>query len=314
MKRTQYKAGILGVAVLGTTVLVLGGAASAAPTVPTPVGLGAATSAAVLAGAGVTNTNPTTVTGDLGSAPTPALVGTGACPGANCVTYLAGGAHPDDAKAIQEKADADAARNHTQSLGGATAIAPQLGNTTAIAPGLYDVGTLTDISGTLHLDASGGPSSVWIFRAASSITAETGSNFIFDNIPGGTTVAELSCNVFWTAVSSVTLHTGSSFVGTALAQTSITADAGVAVQGRLFAGTGDVTLNSDNINSGNCVVLPAGTGGETGGTSGGSGSTLGGAAGAGGGVTASTASTASAVSAGPATAIAALPSASGLTG
>ncbi len=318
MKNYRCKAGILGAAVLGITILVFGTSASA-DTPPSPVGLGSATNAAVLAGAGVTNTNTSTITGDLGSAPTPALVGTGSCPAAGCVVFLAGAAHANDAVAIQEKSDADAARVHTQSLGGATAIGPQLGNTTAIDPGLYDVGTLTNITGTLHLNAANGPGSVWIFRAASSITAATGSTFSFDNVPTGTTVAALECNVFWTAVSSVSISSGANFVGTVLAGASITAGSGAHVNGRLLAGTGDVTLDNNTIDRGSCTVLQAGTGGTpagTGGGPGGNGGVPAGPSGASGGTAAGTggAATTAALSAGPANAIAASPSAAGLTG
>jgi hypothetical protein len=321
MENYRCKAGILGVAVLGITVLVFGASALAA-TPPSPVGLGTATNAAVLAGAGVTNTNTSTITGDLGSAPTPALVGTGNCPAAGCVVFLAGAAHPDDAVAIQQKSDADAARVHTQSLGGATAIGPQLGNTTAIDPGLYDVGTLTNITGTLHLNAASGPGSVWIFRAASSITAATGSTFSFDNVPTGTTVAALECNVFWTAVSSVSVGSGANFVGTVLAGTSITAASGAHVNGRLLAGTGDVTLDNNTIDRGSCTVVQAGTGGTPTGTGGGSGGNGGGPAGPSGGSGGTGTGTAlgtggaatTAFSAVPANAIAASPSSTGLAG
>ena len=58
--------------VLGMMVTLVGGAAAAATSVP----LGTADSFAVLAGAGITNTGPTTVNGDLGTYPTTTFTGT----------------------------------------------------------------------------------------------------------------------------------------------------------------------------------------------------------------------------------------------
>ncbi len=264
---------VLGAAVVGIGVLAFGGTALA---VPTPVGLGAATNAAVVSGAQATNTGTTNITGDVSTAPNPVPAGFGPCPAAGCVNFTAGqGAlHPDDALAIQEKAAADASYVHTSTLGGAKAILPQLGGTTLPA-GLYSAGAI-DITGTLTLDAAMNPNSVWIFQAASSITtAATNSNVVFTNIPPGSSFAQLACNVFWTAVSSATLNAGTTFVGTIMAAASISVKDGVTVTGRLLAdgagtGAGSVTLVHDTINRPSCTVLPAGTGGEeSGGGSGG---------------------------------------------
>ena len=63
----------VGAGALAISLLIGALPASAAP----PVGLGTAESFAVLAGTGVTNTGPTTITGDVGTFPTPAENGFG---------------------------------------------------------------------------------------------------------------------------------------------------------------------------------------------------------------------------------------------
>src|SRR5581483_5836 len=72
----RSKLPILSVAVMGVTGLMLGGTALADPT---PVGLGTATSAAVVSGAQPTNTGVSTISGDVSSSPTPAQAGFGPC-------------------------------------------------------------------------------------------------------------------------------------------------------------------------------------------------------------------------------------------
>ena len=83
-------------------VIVLGaGAAQAAPTAPP---LGTADSFAILAGAGITNTGPTTVGGDIGTFPTTSITGLG--------SMTVGGAnHAGDAVTQQAKTDLVTAYN-----------------------------------------------------------------------------------------------------------------------------------------------------------------------------------------------------------
>lgn len=246
---------------LAASVFMPGGTATAAPT---PIGLGNATNAAISSTTQATNAlapppGVSSITGDVGTIDLNPQ-GFGACgvpPG--CVNYTGGSLHINDQTAIDDKFDADAARVHTAALGGATAIPAQLGGTTRVA-GLYSTGA-ANITGVLTLDAANDPNSVWIFQAASSIQTAIGSSVVFTNIPPGTTPEQLACNVFWTAVSSADLL-GPTFVGTILAQTSITVGGNVAVLGRLFAGTGSVTLINDVIVRPTCATLPAGTGGS----------------------------------------------------
>jgi hypothetical protein len=296
--------------VAGITVLGLGGTAWA---LPTPIGLGTATQAAVSSGTSPTNVGVSTIAGDVDST-NPSQPGLAACtvpsppPGTNCVVYTTGTQNINNGVAAGVAADDTAARIQAQGAPDSTAVLPQLGNTdTPFAAGVYNTGA-ANITGVLTLDAAYNPDSVWIFNAASSITAASGSSFVFTNIPAGSSPESLSCNVFWTAVSSAHLSAGVTFVGTVMAQQSITVDAGAHVFGRLLAETGDVTLISDTIDRPTCAALPAGTGGGPAGTSGGSGSTNGGSGGSGGGSAVST------LSATPATPLASPPSSTGLTG
>lgn len=91
--------------------VVLAATASAAPT---PVLLGNAGLFALLAGSGITNTGVSTVTGDVGSSPTPSETGFAACPAADCVA-LTGANHtdpsPNDTATQNGKADLTTAYN-----------------------------------------------------------------------------------------------------------------------------------------------------------------------------------------------------------
>jgi hypothetical protein len=203
-----------------------------------PVGLGTAGSFAVLAGSGITNTGPTTITGDVGTFPTPSMTGFGS-------VTLHGTDHAGDAVTQQAKTDLTTAYNTAVAATPTTAVPTELGGST-LTPGVYGGPTL-GITGTLTLNTLGDPNAVFVFKAGSTLITAASSSVIVLN--GAT-----ACNVFWQVGSSATLGTGSRLVGTVLAATSITAGTGATVQGRLLASNGAVTLDTNTITRPTCAA------------------------------------------------------------
>jgi hypothetical protein len=202
---------------------------------PAPVGLGTAAPFAVLAGTpSITNTGPTTITGDVGISPGVAV--TGFPPGT-----VNGTIHKADAVAQQAKTDLVTA--YTDAAGRpVTATHGTLGGLT-LAAGVYNAGgVVLDLTGTLTLDGQNDPNSVWVFQATSSLITASSSSVKLIN-------GASPCNVFWQVTSSATLGSGSTFVGTIMALTSITMASGVTVNGRALARNGDLTLINDTISN-----------------------------------------------------------------
>lgn len=197
-----------------------------------PVNLGTAASFAILAGSGITNTGPTTITGNVGTFPNPSETGFGS------VTII-GTNHVDDAVTQGAKNDLTTAYNDAAGRVPFTVVAGDLGGQT-LAPGVYQSASSLGLTGTLTLDAQGDPDAVFIFQMGSSLTTASASNVALIN-------GAQACNVFWQVGSSATLGTGSTFQGTIMALTSITATTGAVVNGRLLARNGAVTLDTNTI-------------------------------------------------------------------
>ena len=223
---------------LAISMLAAGQTANAAG--PAPVGLGTAAPFAVLAGTpAVTNTGPTTITGDLGISPAAAV--TGFPPGT-----VNGTIHAADAVALQAKSDLVIAYNDAAGRTPVTVVAGGALGGRTLVPGVYNAGGVTlDLTGTLTLDGQNDASSVWVFQATSDLITASLSSVRFVN--GGQ-----PCNVFWQVTSSATLGSGSSFAGTILALTSITMNSGVTMDGRALARNGNVTLINDAITRSTC--------------------------------------------------------------
>ena len=198
---------------------------------PTAVGLGAAQSFAVLGHTTVTNTGPSTISGDLG------LTSGTSVPGFPPGVMATGRIHTNDGPAIAARAALNTAYTDAANtiLPAPIAVGDLAGQT--LVGGLYKGGAITN-TGTLTL--SGNASSVWIFQASSTLITSAASHVVLE--PGVD-----PCNVFWQVTSSATLGTTSTMVGTVMAHDSISAKTGATVQGRLLAYTGAVTLDTNTI-------------------------------------------------------------------
>ncbi len=204
-----------------------------------PVGLGTASSFAVLAGSTVTNTGPSVISGDVGVSPGTAV--TGFPPG----TVSNGTIHAADAVAAQAQLDVTTAYNDAAGRSPTATVTADLGGQTLVS-GVYSGPTL-GLTGALTLDAQGDPTAVFIFQAGSTLISASSSVVTLVN-------GAQACNVFWQVGSSATLGTNSVFVGTVLALTSVTANTGASVSGRLLARNAAVTLDSNTITQSGCVT------------------------------------------------------------
>jgi hypothetical protein len=194
--------------------------------------LGAAESYSVLAGSIVTNTGPTTVSGDLGISPSIGVPPhyTGFPPG---VVGPPGEIHDADAPAAAAQAgDTTAFALLDQACDITYPGVQDLTLVSPLGPGTYCADAFL-LTGNLTLSGSG----VWIFKSASTLTTSPGSS-----VTGGD-----PCNVWWRLVSSGTLFTNTSFIGNILALTDINLQTGASLNGRALVQTGQVTLDSNAI-------------------------------------------------------------------
>jgi hypothetical protein len=200
------------------------------------VGLGTATPFAVLAGESITNTGPTTITGDVGLDPGSSVTGFAS-------VTLHGAQHVDDAVALGAKNDLASAYTDAAGRTPVTAVATELGGTTVTA-GVYGSDTL-GLTGTLTLDAEGDPNAVFIFQAGSTLITAPSSTVALVN-------GASACNVYWQIGSSATLDTSTTFKGNILAYQSIAMKTGATLQGRALARNGSVTLDTNVISNSEC--------------------------------------------------------------
>ena len=224
--------------IIAAALVAIPSAAQAA--IGTPVELGAGSTFAVLAGAGITNTGATTLGGDVGSFPTTSITGLGT------ITLVDGVDRSGSTVTQQAKTDLVTAYNAASAQSPDPLGGVELAGLT-LEPGVYDTGGVIELNGNLTLDANGDPDAVFVFLSTSTLLAGASSSITF--IDGAT-----ACNLYWRVPSSATIGAGSQFAGTILAEMTISFGAGATLQGRALAQVGEVTMINNVITRPECAA------------------------------------------------------------
>ncbi len=236
----------IGASAVGALAVLVGGPSLSLAQTPSGGGLlGCAQPFAVLGASTVTNTGPTTITGDLGLSPGTSFTNTGGL-------TLTGAQHLTDAVAQQGQVCALTAFNFLAALRStATDLSGlDLGNRT-LTPGVYSFNSSAQLTGALTLDFLGNSNSLFVFLVQSALTTASGSSVAVSNgAPGG--------GVFWQIGSSATLGTSTSFLGNILADQSVTLNTSAKILcGRSIALNGAVTMDN-NVIANDCAKVEGG--------------------------------------------------------
>lgn len=194
--------------------------------------LQSATPFSVLAFSTVTNTGNSDIDGDLGLYPGTSI--TGFPPG-----VLSGNQYVANSTAQTARLEANSLYNTLIAEPSTTSLTGQnLGGLT-LTSGVYSFSSAAALTGILTLDGQSNPNSFWIFKIGSMLTTSVNSIITLSNVLN-------TSNIFWLLGSSGTIGVSSTFVGTIIAQSSITINTGATIHGRAIALNGAVTLDSNH--------------------------------------------------------------------
>jgi hypothetical protein len=245
LRRRQHTPGVknmrrtvLSVSFAALVILIWPATALAAATDPL---LATSGNYAVLASATITSTGASWITGQMALSPGTSI--TGFPPGTSGVQDINNG------NALQARNDAIAAYNKAAAEPGCTSTGGvELGSKT-FTPGLYCNGTM-GITAGLTVTLSGG--GIYIFQIGSTLVTGASSRVLLTCNSLGSCAQP--CDVFWQVGSSATIGAATTFVGTILANTSITMVTRATLNGRALASLGSnapsqgsVTLDTNRI-------------------------------------------------------------------
>jgi hypothetical protein len=221
------------------------GLSAASADTATAVDLGTAGQFGLLAGSGVTNASAaTSITGDVGSSPTPSVTGLTASQ-VHGVLYTS-------SSPVTSQAQSDLTIAYNEAAGepcGTDLTGTDLGGLTLV-PGVYCFSSSASLTGTLTLDAQGDANAQFVFQIGSTLITATNATVVLTN-------GAVNCNVFWQVGSSATIQTNNAFIGNILALTSITLDGGT-LNGKALALNGAVTISAQetvNANACTCSIM-----------------------------------------------------------
>jgi Ice-binding-like len=203
--------------------------------------LNSANAFGILGASAVTNTGPSVVDQDLGVWPGTSI--TGFPPG-----VVLGTVHNDDAVAMTAQADALTGYNFLAGLARTQTLTGQnLGGLT-LDPGVYFLSSSAQITGQLTLNFQGMNNAMVVFQIGSTLTTASASSVLVIN-PG------TNDQVYWQVGSSATLGTTTAFYGSVIADASVTLNTGATINcGRAIALNGAVTMDTNTVDTGNCVT------------------------------------------------------------
>lgn len=210
------------------------------------VDLGTAHPFRALGATAVTNTGPSVLNGDLGvfQPAGGALSGFRVVDGGPGIVN--GAVHDDDVVAQSAQSDLTTAYNVAAGEPSSGSLTGQdLGNRT-LTPGTYTSSSSAQLTGPLTLDAQGDPAARFIFQIGTTLTTAPNASVVLTN-------GASPCNVYWQVGSSATLDTDTVFVGTIMANASITVNTRTTVLGRALARTGAVTLDNNTFTDPGCA-------------------------------------------------------------
>ncbi|MET0447406.1 MAG: ice-binding family protein [Aeromicrobium sp.] len=235
---------------LALSVLMVGGIAAAAVSFagaaeaasPPDIRLGTAARFGVLAADGVTNTGPTTIAGDVGSAPTTSVTDNGVITSSGVVRT-----GPDN---VVSNAKADLLTAFGQAAAAqptVTGIPADLTGRTLVA-GTYRQASSLLLTGNVTLDAENDTNAVFVIQVGADFATGPGASVTL--VRGAQ-----ACRVYWQIGNSATFDTTTSFKGNVLAYQDISAATAATFEGRLLTNTGAVTLDTNVISAPGCAAI-----------------------------------------------------------